>query len=76
MDTNAGRFVEEESAEKWMQSISVGETIKIKGEECEVVSIDGRELTLKLLSAEDRMRKELDATDFISSLRGSLIKDG
>lgn len=74
MDTNTGRFVEEESAEKWMQRIAVGEVIKIKDEECEVVSFGNRTVTLKLLSHEDRMRKEMDAADHLRSLRDLIAK--
>jgi hypothetical protein len=54
MDSNAGEFVGEERAEAWMQRIGVGEVIKIKGEELEVVSIGRREITLKLLSFTER----------------------
>lgn len=58
MDTNSGRFVEEENAEAWMERISVGEIIKIKGEELEVVQIHQREIVLKLRSADDRIAPE------------------
>jgi len=54
MDTNAGEFVGEERAEAWMQRIEVGEIVKIKGEKLEVVRIEKREITLKLLSAYER----------------------
>ncbi len=60
MDSNAGEFVDESRAEAWMQRIGVGEVVKIKGEELEVVSIVGREITLKLLSHEDRVRAVFD----------------
>lgn len=56
MDTNAGEFVEEERAERWMQRLQVGEIVKIKGEELQVVSTDKREVTLRLLSAADRLK--------------------
>jgi len=59
MDPNAGRFIEEERAEAWMARIEVGETIKIKGEELEVVEIGDRTVTLKLLSFEERMSRGL-----------------
>lgn len=54
MDPMSGRFVEEDKAEAWMGRISIGEIIKIKGEELEVVEIEGRHIRLKLLSSEDR----------------------
>ena len=59
MDTNSGRFIEEQNAESWMQRIEVGEIIKIKGEELRVVSIESRRITLELMSAEDRIQDEL-----------------
>lgn len=59
MDTNAGRFVEEKIAERWMQRIEVDEIIKIKGEECRVVRINGRRLEVELLSSDDRLRREM-----------------
>ena len=61
MDTNSGRFIEEQNAESWMQRIEVGEIIKIKGEELRVVSIESRRITLELMSAEDRIQDELKA---------------
>ncbi len=54
MDSNAGEFVGDERAEAWMQRIQVGEIVKIKGEELEVVEIGRREITLKLLSRYER----------------------
>lgn len=54
MDSNAGEFVGDERAQAWMQRIEVGEVVKIKGEELEVVSISLREITLKLLGQQDR----------------------
>ena len=59
MDTNAGEFVGEERAEAWMQRIEVGEVVKIKGEELEVLRIDERTIVLKLLSASDKLEKDL-----------------
>ena len=73
MDTNRGRFVEEESAEAWMQRISVGEIIKIHGEECEVTEIAGRTVTLKLLSAEERMERERLAFQSLADMRESML---
>lgn len=61
MDTNAGRFVGEESAKSWMQRVEVDEVIKIKGEECRVVSINGRRLEVELLSSDDRMRRQMES---------------
>ena len=63
MDSNAGEFVDERRAEKWMERIAVGEVVKIKGEELEVVTIGKREITLKLLSHDDRMNRLLDEID-------------
>ena len=57
MNSNTGEFVDEERAESWMQRIEVGETIKIKGEELEVVRIGDREITLKLLSHAERLTR-------------------
>lgn len=56
MDTNAGKFREEDDpkAESWMTRIALGEVVKVKGEEFEVAGITERYLTLKLLSAADR----------------------
>ena len=59
MDTRSGEFVEDERAESWMQRIGIGEVVKIKGEELEVVGISGREITLRLLSANDRLARAL-----------------
>ena len=61
MDSNAGEFVGEERAEDWMQRVAVGEIVKIKGEELEVMAIDKRTIVLKLLSAEDRFQERLSA---------------
>jgi len=57
MDTDRGRFVEEEEAAAHMERLAVGETVKIKGAEFAVVSIGEREVVLKLLSSEDRVRR-------------------
>lgn len=61
MDTNAGEFVSEERAEAWMQRIQVGEVVKIKSEELEVVGIGKHEITLKLLSQRDRDLRDMKA---------------
>jgi hypothetical protein len=57
MNTNSGEFVEEARAEAWMKRLELGEPIKIKGEELEVVKIERREVTLKLLSVGERVQK-------------------
>lgn len=74
MDTNSGRFVEEEQAEKWMQRIAVGEIIKLKGEECRVVKIGERRVTLELMSADERMMQEFGSQDRLSDLRSELLE--
>ncbi len=78
MDTNSGRFIEEKNAEEWMQRISVGETIKIKGEECEVMAFTDRTVTLKLLSADERVERfykdEANAHDRIAEAREKMLK--
>ena len=61
MDTNAGEFVGEERAESWMQRIEIGEVVKIKGEELEVVMIGRHEITLKLLGQRDRDRRAMQS---------------
>ena len=61
MNTDTGHFVDEQDAKSWMQRIAVHEVIKIKGEECRVVSIEGRRVTLELLSSDDRQRSYIDA---------------
>lgn len=74
MNSNTGFFEkEEERIENWMQTIEVGETVKIKGEELEVESIDGRKITLKLLSLEDRAFSELKAQTNIEDFRKQLL---
>ena len=75
MDTEAGRFVEEESAEDWMQRISVGEEIPIKGETCVVTAISDREVTLKLLSREDRLTREAAAGESLMGLRDEILRE-
>ena len=74
MDTNAGRFVEEKSAEAWMQRVEVGEVVKIKGEELRIVVIEDRRITLELLSADDRMRTEAEARSALADMRAGLIE--
>ncbi len=54
MDTNTGEFVGPDRAEAWMERLGVGEIVKIKGEELEVVKIGRSEVTLELCSLEDR----------------------
>lgn len=70
MNPNAGRFIEEEKAKAWMQRIEVGEVVKIKGEELEIVEIGDRTLKLKLLSAQERLAKRFPVeTDFNRHMR-------
>ncbi len=72
MDTNAGRFVEEADAEKWMQRLAVGEIVKIKGEELVVLAIDDRRVVLQLQSAEDRSLAEAAGGEHLADLREHL----
>ncbi len=58
MNADSGQFVDEDQAKNWMQRIAIAEVVKIKGEECRVVRIDGRKIELELMSFEDRMREE------------------
>lgn len=55
MNTETGEFVELDRAEKWMEKLAIDEIVMIKGGYLTVVKIQGREVTLKLLSAEDRV---------------------
>ena len=73
MDSNAGRFVEEQQAEEWMSRIAVGEVVKIKGEELEVTKIGEREITLKLLSFEERNARAMKS---LGAMRGALAESG
>lgn len=77
MDTNKGRFLEEDDKriEAWMKRISVGEIIKIKDKEYEVVEINDREIKLKLLSFQEQMSREFAASDRLRSLRSELYKE-
>ncbi len=59
MDTDSGRFVAEAEAQPWMQRITIGEVVTIKGEDCRVVRISGRRVELELMSADDRTRDRL-----------------
>jgi hypothetical protein len=72
MDTNAGRFVEEADAEKWMQRLEVGEVVEIKGEELTVLAFDNRRVVLELRSADDRVTAELAAGERLVDLREQL----
>ena len=54
MDTNSGEFVDDNHAEQWMKRVEVGQTIKILGEEFEITHIGRREMTVKLLSYQER----------------------
>lgn len=61
MNTDTGEFVREERIRSWMKTLSVGEVVKLKGEECQVTAIGERTVTLTLLSDEDRMRMEVES---------------
>lgn len=78
MNTNTGEFVDQERSETWMQRIGVGEVVKIKGGELEVVSIGRREITLRLLSQEDRVVAKIDFGDLADveskRQRGKMLK--
>ncbi len=54
MNTDTGEFMEEKNAEDWMQRISVGEVIQLKGKDCKVTQIGARTITLELMSNADR----------------------
>jgi hypothetical protein len=60
MNPNSGEFEDGARAKAWMERVKVGEVVKIKGEELEIVSIAKRTITLKLLSADDRLRSNFD----------------
>jgi len=62
MDTDSGRFVDDNQSQAWMKRIAVGEIIKIKDEELEVIEIGERTIKLKLLSFDERFARSL--TDF------------
>ena len=61
MDTRSGEFVREEEIEKWMETVTVGEIVKMKGEEMRIKEIGRRTLTLELLSHEDRMHEQFSS---------------
>lgn len=63
MNPQTGQFVQEDRAEQWMQRVEVGEIVKIKGEELEIVEIEDRHIKLKLLSVRDRIGKSFTALD-------------
>ena len=83
MDTNAGRFVEEENAEKWMKRLAVGEVVKIKNEELIVVAIgpdaerglSDREVILALKSEEDRIMSEFASSESLEKRRTELQRE-
>ena len=60
MNTDTGEFVGEDQAEPWMEKVSIGEVVPIKGNPTEVVRIEGRELTLKLMSIGDRHKHAME----------------
>lgn len=66
MDPNSGRFVDEREAKAHMKRFTVGEVLKLKGEEFEVLEIQEREIRLKPLSAQERLMKQLPVvTEFM-----------
>lgn len=54
MNTERGEFVPQEEAEPHMQTLDIGEVVKVKDEEFQVVAIKGRLVALRLMSAQDR----------------------
>lgn len=75
MDTERGRFVEEQDAERWMKRLGVGETVKVKDVEFEVMEIGDRRLVLKLLSARDREVAHLAAEARHRAIRRELQEE-
>lgn len=75
MDAMSGRFVEESSAEDWMQRLEIGEKVMIKGEELRVVVIEDRRVTLELSSAMERMVAEAEASDSLMEMRERMLDD-
>jgi hypothetical protein len=75
MNPSSGEFVDEDRSESWMQRIEVGEVIKIKGEECEVVKIGRREITLKLLSSADRESSLAEYADAATAESARQLKE-
>lgn len=75
MNPQTGMFVQEDRAEKWMQRVEVGEIVKIKGEELEIVEIEDRHIKLRLLSVEDRVRKHGGDYQMIDDLREQLQQE-
>ena len=63
MDTQSGRFVDEEHAKPDMNRYSAGDIIVVDGDEFEIMTVanvDGRgRLILKALSADDRRAQRL-----------------
>lgn len=59
MNTDTGHFVKEEGATPDMVRVEVGEVVKVKGERFRVMEIGDRNLTLELMSYEDR-QKDID----------------
>jgi len=64
MDTETGQFVAENKAEAWMKRIQMHEIVEIKGAVLEVVSIGRREITLKLLSRDERKKLKDILSDY------------
>lgn len=63
MDTDIGYFLPEAHprVKQWMERISIGDVVELKGQQCEVVDIEvgGRTVTLKLMSSYDRHQRAL-----------------
>ena len=75
MDPNVGRFIEEENAEKWMETLEIGEIVKIKGEELEVAEIGDRTVTFKLRSAMERTYSEFAARTSMEEMRAAMRRE-
>jgi len=65
MNASEGKFVHLGEAKLWMQTLTVGEVVKMKGEEFEVVEITDRECRLKLMSADERQTKQMEEMEEI-----------
>lgn len=53
---NAVHFDPLNDAEKWMELLSIGEIVKVKGEEFRVETINERTVVLRLMSDRDRLK--------------------
>ena len=57
MNTDTGEFEFLAAVPVWAEAIYVGEVVKLKGSECEVVKIGKRTIELKLMSNVDRVKR-------------------